>query len=142
MAKRDRAMLNISFENDEFDYERRCVNSLLEAVLERAVRDAKGNASLRQHDIRDAREWFYSKDMDEFSFLWIAETLQLSSKFIEQIHSHIPQYSLPPSVLPDTVLEVHVSKRRRGLIPSRIPNELRIVYQLGQQQRHLKRKLS
>lgn len=142
MGRRDQHMLNLSFENSEVDYDRRCLNNLLEAVLERAIRDALGNSSITQHTIREAREWFYAKDTEEWSFLWIVEALQLSSKFIAQIHNRIPRYLTPPSVPSDSVCVVPLSKNRRGLIPSRIPNELRIIYQPAIRQKSVRRKRS
>lgn len=77
----------------EEPYSRKCIHNMLEAVLERAWRDALGTSDVKSHTLAEAREWFHNKGTKEWTFLWIAEELQLTSTIIKRIRNLIPLYS-------------------------------------------------
>lgn len=78
------------------NYDGRCIVNLMEAVVERAIRDAIGTAYTERENIRDARKWLHSNDDCAWSFLWMAKELKLTSKFINRIRSKIPESSTLP----------------------------------------------
>lgn len=93
----------------EEPYEKRCIHNLLEAILERAWRDALGTAEIDSSVLIEARQWFHNTKMDEWSFLWVAEELLLTSTIIKRIRSLIPQYSRQPLIRSDSGFVVQVS---------------------------------
>lgn len=110
----------ISFDEDDtdLDYDKRCINGLLEAIVERALRDALGNTHIDRHVMMEARQWLHSKETKFWAFLWIVDELQLSSNFVKRVRNLIPQHTSLPLVRTHNGFQVQV------LIDPRVTNVL------------------
>lgn len=83
----------------EDDFKKRSIDNLMEAIVDRAVRDALGTAQTERDVLRTARQWIHSNSTKKWSLLWIAQELPLSSTFIARIRNLIPIFSSRPLVL-------------------------------------------
>lgn len=63
---------------------------LMEAIIERAVRDALGVESLSQHDKDCAKDWLWSNSKLEWTFLFLCDELKISYKFVNKVRSLFP----------------------------------------------------
>lgn len=59
-------------------------HNLIEAIVERGIRDAVGTQYTDHHWIVDAQVWILSESEEDWSFKWSCKELQLSSKFIKR----------------------------------------------------------
>lgn len=75
------------------DCTRQGLDNLLEAFMERGVRDALGVSQIDPHDLSTARVWLHSDSLEPWSFLWAVKELNLSCKFVKRLRSLIPRYS-------------------------------------------------
>lgn len=139
MINLDMLSIDSSF-HEENTTDKKPIHALMEAIVERALRDAMGTAYTETHVLRSARKWLHSNRKTKWSFMWIAEELPLSTRFIERIRNLIPRFSSQPLIrsgndfveLPLSALKVKD--------PSRTPTFFRKVVQLEPQLMHSRRK--
>lgn len=62
--------------------------NLLMAMLERAILDYVGNNS---SEINAAKDWIFSKDKEEYSFIWLCMELDLDPDSIAKIIKNMPK---------------------------------------------------
>lgn len=90
IATKGRLSANCNICREDNGNERPCMpeENMIVAVIERAVRDLflEGEQKL----LRQARAWIRSDDTEEWSFLWCASEINLSSTFVERIIALVP----------------------------------------------------
>lgn len=82
---------------------------LLEAVMERGIRDAIGLTSAGSHLIQKAREWILDESKNDLTFLGICEELSITDRFIRRIRDVIRPFVGHLPILVDNDLSVYPS---------------------------------
>lgn len=90
---------------------------LLEAIVERGIRDAIGAVYTEKYIVQTAREWILDDAKEDLTFLGICEELSITDRFINKIRAVIRPFVEQLPILIDNDLSTYPSMTQANLTP-------------------------